>query len=506
MNENHVRALVAKRWSKLGFVLLLIFVVSFAIRAFRLDFYSLWYDEVNTASLVQLATAGGALDRIINTTGSETLHPLYYLMLSGWVRLAGNSPWMLRFPSVLFGSLAVVVYAALLYQVSKRKTLAFGLLLIVSPFLVWYSRDARPYALIMFLTGLHLLFYLKLLAQPQSKKHLLGFVITGILSVYSGIFVGMLLMAELAWSILRRRPREIAAVVLVLIVALPLVWHGCRTFFQPASDRYRDLPTGINAVRIVGFPQEFLVARSLGPTPDEVRRSPLGEALRGKSLEIGVEIIAIVCIFTSLVACIKSRRGVSASNQYSTRAIHMLGFITVAVCLQAALLIAITGYQMNARHIGFVFGPLFVLCIYPIARAQGYFRKVLFVAPLLVLWTWSSANQLFDSSYVTEDFKTAARIIESGEHHASRAVALCNVRALRYYGVTKSLTFLPESAQVTGEVVEGLLRNDSNPVWLVLSRPWNYPNFHFEDLASYFQILQTKELPGIHMWLLVPNR
>lgn len=506
MHKDQMGSPFAKARSKLAAALILVFVISLAIRAFRLDFYSLWYDEVGTVAIVRPDTSSSALERIISTTGSETLHPLYYLTLAGWVRLAGDSPWALRFPSVLFGSLAVVVYAVILYQVSRWRTLAFGLLLIISPFLVWYSRDARPYPLIMFLTGLHLLFYLRLLAEPSSGKYLLGVVITGVLSIYSGIFVGMLLMAELAWGILRWKPRAVVAVVLVLIFALPLFWHGYRTFFQAASDRHRDLPAGMNAVRIAGFPQEFLVARSLGPTPHEVRRSPLSEVVRGKSVEVAVEIIAIVCIFASLVACIKSLRTVSASTKYDMRTIHALGFIVVVVCLQAAVLIVITRYQMNARHIGFVFGPLFVLAVYPIAWSQGYLRKILFVVPVVVLWTWSSANQFFDCSYVAEDFKTAARIIESDNHKASRVVALCNTYALRYYGVKKPMTFVPESAQVTYETVKAQLKDDVNPVWLVLNRPWNYPNFHIEDLAAYFKTLGTDEPAGIYMWLVLPNK
>ena len=502
VQENRIRTSLLNLSSKLGFALILIFVISFAVRVVRLDFYSLWYDEVNTALLVQSDTGSSVFSNIINTTGSETLHPLYYLMLSAWVKLAGQSLWALRFPSAFFGSCAVVVYAFLVYKVTGRKAFAFGLLLIISPFLVWYSRDARPYALIMFLTGLHVLFYLNLLIKPQSKIDLSGFIITGILSIYSGIFVGMLVMAELVWSFVRRKPKEIIAIVLVLIFALPLFWHGYRTFFERTSDRYRGLPTGINAVRIIGFPQEFFVARSLGPTPDEARRFPLGEVLRGKSLEIGVEIVAITCIISSFAFSVRSWKKAPDSKGHRSVMVHTLCFISVAVCLQAALLIAISGYQMNARHIGFIFGPLFVAAVYPIAQAEGYLRKVLFVAPLLVLWLWSSYNQLFNSSYVPDDFKNAATIIENDEHSLAEVVALCHYKALPYYGVTKPITYLPESPEVTVGVIKTHLGNKGNPTWLVLSRPWNYPNFHTEDLSNHFRILQSKELPGIDMWLL----
>jgi len=503
--ENRLRTLSLKLWSKLGFALILIFVISFAIRVFRLDFYSLWYDEVSTAYLVQPDAGQSPLSRIIDTTGSETLHPLYYLLLGQWTKIAGNSVWALRLPSVLFGSCTVVVYGLLLYRIGGRKGFAFDLLLVVSPFLIWYSRDARPYALIMLLSGLHLLFYLGPVNETRGRMYLLGFIITGILSIYSGIFIGMLLTAELAWGLLRRRPREVVAVVLVLVFALPLFWQGYRTFFQGSSERRRDLPKGMSPVRIAGFPQEFLVGRSLGPTANEVRRFPLGNVISQKSLEIGVEIAAVTCVLASFAACVWSWRRSSTSGEYDVRAIYALGFITLVVCFQAATLIAITGYQMNARHIAFLFGPLFVLGIYPISRSNENLTKILFVAPLLVLWIWSSANQIFNPAYVPEDFKNAALVIERDEHNASQVVALCHPNALPYYGVKKNLVYFMESPDVKVETLKDCLQNGSNPVWLVLNRPWAYPNFHAKDLRRYFQILQVKQLPGINMWLLLPS-
>jgi hypothetical protein len=484
-------------------VLILLFGVSFLVRAFRLDFYSLWYDEVNTVSLILPGTESNALRTIINATGSETLHPLYYLILSAWVKFAGYSVWAIRFPSVVFGSCAVIVYMVMLYQVGGRKVFPFALLLIISPFLMWYSRDARPYALIMFLTGLHLLFYLNVLLNPQSKIFIVGFIVTGVISIYSGIFIGMLLAAEFAWSFFRRRIKEIGAMVLVLFLALPLFWQGYRTFLNHDSERYRDLPTGTNAVRIIGFPQEFFVARSFGPTTDEVRRFPLYKAVLGKSLEVGVEALAIICVFVSFFVCIRSCRRAFSLSKRQLEVIYALAFIVFAVCLQAVILVAITGYQMNARHIGFIFGPLFIIGALIVAYSSGRLVKILFVTPLLLLWVWSSANQLFNPSYITEDFKNVARIIENDEHCASEVIALCNKDALCYYGVKKPIVYLRESPQVTLETVLANLKN-GGPAWLVLSRPWSYPNFRAEDLPNHFRILQSKLLPGINMWLIIP--
>lgn len=486
-------------------VAVLIFALSFGIRLFRLDFHSLWYDEANTAFLLQDKPMGKAFDTILGTSGSETLHPLYYLILSAWMQVAGDSEPALRFPSVIFGSAATVIYALLLYQIGGTKTFAFGALLVVSPFIMWYSRDARPYALIMFITGLHLLLYLKLLVKPKSRMVLVGFVLTGVLMVYSGIFVGMLLAAEFVWSLLfRRNFREASAIVLVLLLSIPLVWHAWQTHFVKSSERYYELPKGMNAVRTVAIPQEFFVARSFGPTPDEMRRLSLRQVVRNKYVEIGTELFAATAIFLSFLLSRRLLDKTLALRELNKPMVFAIAFVTIVCILQMVFLILITGYRINARHISFLFGPLFILGILPIARSNKSVVKVMFVTPLLVLWVWSCTNQLFNSSYKTEDFRSAARIIKSDTHDSSQILGLCHPSVLNYYGVDKPFIYFRETPDVTCNSLTKYLTRQNKPSWIVLSRPWNYRNFHIKELELYFQVLQTEHLPGVSMWLVSP--
>jgi len=484
-------------------VAVLIFALSFGIRLFRLDFHSLWYDEANTAFLLQDKPMGTAFDAILGTSGSETLHPLYYLILSAWMQVAGDSEPALRFPSVIFGSAATVIYALLLYQIGGTKTFAFGALLVVSPFIMWYSREARPYALIMFITGLHLLLYLKLLVKPKSRMVLVGFVLTGVLMVYSGIFVGMLLAAEFVWSLLfRRNFREASAIVLVLLLSIPLVWHAWQTHFVKSSERYYELPKGMNAVRTVAIPQEFLVGRSLGPTPDEVRRLPLREIVRNKPFALAGETLAIISIVIAFLVSFWSLERKVVLHQSKNLSVQALSFITITCIVELTVLVLFTGYRINARHLSFLFGPIFVLSILPIAYSNKRLSKVAFVSSLLLLWGWSCTNQIFDSSYMTEDYRSAARIISNGTHDSSQILGLCHFRVLQYYGIDNPFIYFREASTVTCDSLITYLRRKDDPSWVVLSRPWNYPNFHAEELEQHFQVLQTKQLPGISMWLL----
>jgi uncharacterized membrane protein len=58
---------------------------------------SVWLDEANTALI-----ANESLKQIVSSLSRDVSPPLYYFLLSGWVRLFGNSEIVLRLPSVLF--------------------------------------------------------------------------------------------------------------------------------------------------------------------------------------------------------------------------------------------------------------------------------------------------------------------------------------------------------------------------------------------------------------------
>lgn len=80
----------------------------------------------------------------------DAVHPpLYYLLLRPWLALAGGSEFALRFPSAMAG----VVTVALMLRVGRRWLGASAgrwaaLLLALNPFHVWYSQEARMYALL----------------------------------------------------------------------------------------------------------------------------------------------------------------------------------------------------------------------------------------------------------------------------------------------------------------------------------------------------------------------
>ncbi|MDX1522642.1 MAG: glycosyltransferase family 39 protein, partial [Anaerolineae bacterium] len=98
--------------------------------------------------------------------------------------LTGDSEFALRYPSALFGVLAVPLGYALARQLGLRARygLVLGVLLATSPYLVWYGQEAKMYTMLLVLITLGLIAYLKALTDTP-------FVIRGVKAGWWIVFV-----------------------------------------------------------------------------------------------------------------------------------------------------------------------------------------------------------------------------------------------------------------------------------------------------------------------------
>ncbi len=138
------------RHVRLAATLLAGVTLALALRAARLDFQPLWWDEGYS---VWFATH--ALADMARLTAEDIHPPLYYALLRVWTQLFGPGPISLRLLSVVFGVLAIpVVYmAARRILNSRRAAIIAALLLAINPLHVYYSQEVRMYGLVALLSA-----------------------------------------------------------------------------------------------------------------------------------------------------------------------------------------------------------------------------------------------------------------------------------------------------------------------------------------------------------------
>lgn len=129
--------------------LLAILWLAFGLRVYRLDFQSIWWDEGHS-----IFVAAQPLSRIPTLPAMDVHPPAYFALLHGWMVLAGQSEYALRYLSVLFSVLTVPLlwhFARALAPGSPAPWLA-ALLASLSPLYVAYAQEVRSYALLTFLS------------------------------------------------------------------------------------------------------------------------------------------------------------------------------------------------------------------------------------------------------------------------------------------------------------------------------------------------------------------
>jgi hypothetical protein len=181
--------------------LLLLLLLAFTLRVYRLDYQELRGDEVfgYFFSLRPLADLTPA------TLALKEPHPIAsYVVAHGWLALAGHSEWALRFLSLWWGVLAV----ALLYRLARRLDLpaAVGLLaallLVVSPYALWHSQDARMYSMSLALTIASTWCALEWL-QRQRWPQAIAYVALSWLALHTHYFSLFVLLAQNAFVLSR---------------------------------------------------------------------------------------------------------------------------------------------------------------------------------------------------------------------------------------------------------------------------------------------------------------
>ena len=196
-------------------------VLGGVLRFTRLGHQGFWFDEGNTAFLVQFSP-GKMLALIPKTEGTP---PLYYCVAWVWSRIFGHHEAGLRSLSALAGVAVIpVAYGVGAKLVSRRAGVIVAALTACNPFLIWYSQEARSYSLLVLLTACALLAFAYALEQP-SPRALTTWVIACGLAMATHYYGAVAVAPQAAWLLIAHRQRRgvLVAIGLVALCAVALV-------------------------------------------------------------------------------------------------------------------------------------------------------------------------------------------------------------------------------------------------------------------------------------------
>lgn len=167
------------RWALVG-----ILAVGLVLRCIVLQGRSIAYDDAFSYFLAQQN-----FSKMIEGTAADTMPPLYYFLLHGWIALGGSQLWWLRLLSVSLNLGTIVLLFYLVRNLAGEPAGLWAAFLgAISPLQIYHAQDLRMYALLAFCQLAYCLFFVRIISGKGFKLHGLdwaGLVLAGAGAMYS---------------------------------------------------------------------------------------------------------------------------------------------------------------------------------------------------------------------------------------------------------------------------------------------------------------------------------
>jgi mannosyltransferase len=228
---------------------------------------SYWVDEAFTVRLLS-EDFGGMLSGLVE---AESTPPLYYAVAWAWSQVSGLGELGLRSLSALAGAATVgLAWALGRWLAGPRAALAAGALAAVNPFLIWFSTEARAYALATALATGALVVLVRLLApdadddygaapDESTGRRLATWAALGAAALATHYATAFVVGAQAVLLLRRRGSRAawaaVAAVVAVGVALIPLA------VAQRGNDHAQTLDelSGPLSERLAQLPKQFAI-------------------------------------------------------------------------------------------------------------------------------------------------------------------------------------------------------------------------------------------------------
>ena len=246
-------------------LLAVITAIGAPIRFATLGSQSFWADEALTVHGASGSLSG--MWHVVSTV--ETTPPLYFISTWGWAKVFGTSEVALRSLSALLGiALIPVAFYAARELVSRAAGLLAAAFTALSPFMIWYSQEARAYAMFALFAGLSFLFWARAW-RWSAARDLRWWAVFSVLTVLTHFFAGFLIAPEALALLFRSRARPVlvacGTIILAQLAVLPLAfsdtshWLGWIQSF-PLAARIKQVPVDFGLGNLY---QSSLVTRGL---------------------------------------------------------------------------------------------------------------------------------------------------------------------------------------------------------------------------------------------------
>lgn len=527
------------------FWLVLILLLAWALRLTHLDTMSLWWDESLSyeRATQNLPTILSNVIQIQKVTTRDLHPPLYFVLLHFAVNLFGTSEFGLRVLSAMANLLTIALMFPLVQLLLEKPVLKtpgvsetpgvsqhhrrrIGLLVVLfaalSPFYVWYSQEARPYALVLLWSVLALYALLKWLhISPRAPR----------------AFISPWLILFLAACGLTLVTHYLSFVLLPFYAAVLLIYgtHG-RTW----RERFFSPPTLLAAILLTGFATIFILipgsAEALtGSEANGPQFVPFFIMLRDvwNSFAVGVTANLDEVALIDLLLVVLWVLGIASTITISLRTRRVdarLALTLLSFFLLPALALQFGSYlrplYLNSRHL-ITISPAFYIGLalgvngiahllgehtvhFPLPTVHRRLSFILYLSSLIfVVGAVYSLNNLYNNpAYAKDDHKAWSQFLRErmrpGDYlllvapQAQKIYEYYAPPGLKWQSLPKLVRSRKRQQRLDLDAVLSAYRNHPR-VWLLeIHQPVGDPKHHINDLLRrYGEPIDIEYFPGI---------
>jgi mannosyltransferase len=408
--------------------------------------------------------------------------PLHTVLVHLFIQLFGRGEAPVRLPSVIAGTISIpLMFGVVRTWLGPAMALLAACLLAISPLHVWYSQEARPYALFMAIALASLWFAQRLLQRPTGRLFQAGFVLSASATLYCHLLAlpFLLFLAVYAmWNVGHRdRPRMLVLLALIGALTAPQLYQ----FWGSPPPVSANRSYSFNPVHLGYTVWAFGTGYSLGPSPLELRA---GMTALGRHLPVMIPVLCGLAVLLWLGA--RDLWHMDRRTFWVTGA--WLGFPLAFAVIGSVF----STHPFNVRYVLLSLPPFVLLLAAGVYHRAGRLTRLAALGFLAVVSLGALRNYYLRPEYQREDNRGATAFLNAhaGPGELVIASAPYTTVLLRHYGLRADLDLRPyPSRRVEGRPQEfkaGLerLSRDEERVWLFLSR-----TFHGDPdgaIAAYF--------------------
>jgi len=443
-----------------------ILVLGVAIRFFNLGRRSLWLDEIISSH----ATHIDSFPALIAWVKADVDQAPAFATVTWLLRGLGDGEVAMRLPSAVAGVLTIFAVFLLTKRLfDSRTALIAALVTTILPFMVWYSQEARSYALLMLATTLQMLFVYRARRQGRLVDWA-GFTVFTIFSVYSHylalastaaaytyLLIGVVSDAMNSKAVAPQAARAAASVAVVTLAYLPWVHalsaflrssnHGLARYAGPHAWTLMQLLSLLDGLSYAGLMLAALVAGLFAAAFRAIRRRDEGALLL--LIWLGLPIVALTAKLQGAVLNLDPR--------YLGIVAPAMAIVTAVGVNDSALWLAARLASITSRRPGSMGAA--------VAISLAFLLVVQTIPALATSISRPKDDYRGMAAYVSATTPSVGTVLALGQYAPFVVIGLDH-----YFGETGSPVVVVDGSSLDAKMVKSI-QTSSGQVWGALFQP-----------------------------------